>query len=265
MLPTIFGFAFAILADYPDAVQRHVQQIGEYIKGTAAELSAWIAHNHEFVIALSAFVTAVFTAVLAIATIRLWNSTAIVAKFAAEQSRDMKDSIAVAQASARAAELSARATVGVELPIVFVNRMDMIAGQSPKVLPSLPPIPSAVWVWFRNYGRTPAILHHLFLNWDVTSRLPDEPDYDRLYPLEGVIEPGDTFEFRPEQYDVIFTQAQIDAASKGSERFWVYGYLSYADFLRNEHRIGFCAVWTSVKDGPFHLMQAGTDKYIYQN
>jgi hypothetical protein len=185
-------------------------------------------------------------------------------KFAEEQARDMKDSIAVAQTAARAAELSARATVGVELPIVFLQRIDVMADQSSKVLPSLPSIPSAVWVWFKNYGRTPAILDHLFLDWDVTSRLPDEPDYQRLYPLDGVIEPGETFEFSTKT-DIVFDETQIEAASKGGERFWVYGYLSYADFLRTEHRIGFCAVWGIIGDGPFHLMQAGTDKYIYQN
>jgi hypothetical protein len=225
---------------------------------------AAVNHPNEFIVAVATVWLAIFTGVLAIATVRLWNSTAHLAKIAAEQSRDMKYSIAAAETSARAAELSARATVGVELPIVFLQRIDVMGkGYSPGVIPSLPPAPSEIWVWFKNYGRTPAILLHLFIDWDVISRLSDEPDYQRLYPLDGVIEPGDTFEFRTAS-DVIFDQAQIEAANRGTERFWVYGYLAYVDFVRNQHRVGFCAVWASVKDGPFHLMQAGTDKYIYQ-
>jgi hypothetical protein len=44
-----------------------------------------------------------FTMVLAVANIRLWNSTADLAKFAEQQSIDMKASIAAATASVEAA------------------------------------------------------------------------------------------------------------------------------------------------------------------
>jgi hypothetical protein len=211
---------------------------------------------------------AYFTAGLFAATIALFIATGGLAYFAFVQSRDMKASVAVAQKAAEAADLSARAAVGTELPIVFLKRIDVMAqdpqGPNGEVIPFLPPVPSNVTVWFNNYGRTPAILLHLFIDWDVVSRLPDEPVYQRLYPLDGVIEPGDKFEFHTDA-DVIFDAAQNDAAVRGQKRFWVYGYLSYADFLRTEHRIGFCAVWRNVGEGPFYLMEAGTDKYVYQN
>jgi hypothetical protein len=77
MVPNVLSFAFGIVADHPDAVQRQIGQIGRYIKTAMDGLYAWLAHNpNEFIIALSAAVTAVFTVILAVATIRLWNSTA---------------------------------------------------------------------------------------------------------------------------------------------------------------------------------------------
>jgi hypothetical protein len=101
MPPHIFWFASAIVADYPDAVQSGIQQAGNYIKKAAGGLLGWVAHNpNEFVIALSAFVTAIFTVVLAIATIRLWNSTADLAKFAEQQASDMQESIRLAREAA---------------------------------------------------------------------------------------------------------------------------------------------------------------------
>src|SRR4051794_4519753 len=103
MPPHIFWFASAIVADYPDAVQSGIQQAGNYIKKAAAGLLGWVAHNpNEFVIALSTFVTAIFTLVLAGAAVRLWTSTDTLPKFAAQQAGDMKISLAAAQDAAKA-------------------------------------------------------------------------------------------------------------------------------------------------------------------
>jgi hypothetical protein len=94
--------ASAIVANEPDSVEQHVRQMGEYLRRFGSFIAhAAVDHPNEFVIALA-------TAVLAIATISLWNSTAALAKFAKEQAIDMKASIAATQKATEAAELSAR-------------------------------------------------------------------------------------------------------------------------------------------------------------
>jgi hypothetical protein len=92
MVPNVLSFAFGIVADHPDAVQRQIGQIGRYIKTAMDGLYAWLAHNpNEFIIALSAAVTAVFTVILAVATIRLWNSTAELARTGERQIAETRD------------------------------------------------------------------------------------------------------------------------------------------------------------------------------
>jgi hypothetical protein len=94
------GFAAAIVADQPDAVEQHVRQVGEYLRRFGNFIAhAATEHPNEFVIAVATVWVAIFTMVLAVATIRLWNSTAALAKFAEEQSVDMKASIAAAEAA----------------------------------------------------------------------------------------------------------------------------------------------------------------------
>jgi hypothetical protein len=283
--------AAALIVGTSKTFQSCVQEANEQaITGLPVVLGIYRDCAGEFLHENGEAVTAFFTIILAVSTIGLWGATYHLYKageeqrlsseriaaeqrqsserIAERQSEQTQRSLDIAFTAANAAELSAKAAVGSELPLVFLTSIDVkpAIGSTPKIVsPSLPQIPSVVFVEFKNYGRTPAILHHLFIDWDVTSRLPDEPDYNRQYPLEDhVIEPRDSFDFFTTG-DVIFDSTQIEAANRGPERLWVYGYLSYSDFLRNEHRIGFCAVWGETGDGPFHLMQAGTDKYIYQS
>jgi hypothetical protein len=92
MLLNVLWLASKIVADQPDTVQRHINQIGDYVKKAIDGLLGWIAHNpNEFIIALSAAVTAIFTVILAIATIRLWNSTADLALTGEKQIAETRD------------------------------------------------------------------------------------------------------------------------------------------------------------------------------
>jgi hypothetical protein len=104
-----------IVADVPDAVERGIQQIAEYLRPAIAFVGKMAGeHPNEFVIALSAVATAIFTFVLAMRTAGLFKETAglreetaVLAKFAEQQAGDMKDSIAAAQTAADAATKSA--------------------------------------------------------------------------------------------------------------------------------------------------------------
>src|SRR5438309_1916727 len=121
MASNIFWPASTIIADQPDTVEQHVRQMGEYLRRIGAFIGeAAVNHPNEFIVAVATVWVAIFTGVLAIATIRLWNSTADLARFADQQATDMKASIAAAQKAADAADLNARAAVAAERAYLFV-------------------------------------------------------------------------------------------------------------------------------------------------
>jgi hypothetical protein len=169
-------FIAPIMADTPNRVEQQIQKIQEYIQsvgGLIREMA--VSHPNEFVTAAATCIIALFTAVLAIATIRLWNYTADLAKFAEEQSRDMKASVAASEKAAkaaessaaagqRAAEISERALTELEAPFVFVEIIEK--GLKPSMyfpggkldVSAAKECLSASEIKYRfvNYGRTPA-------------------------------------------------------------------------------------------------------------
>ena len=67
---------FAIAADQPDVVEQRIAQIGEYLQRFGSFMGeAAVSHPNDFIVAVATVWVAIFTCVLAIATIRLWNST----------------------------------------------------------------------------------------------------------------------------------------------------------------------------------------------
>src|SRR5437588_11887098 len=104
-----------IVADIPDAAERGIQQIAEYLRPAIAFLGKMAGeHPNEFIIALSAIATAIFTCVLALRTSGLFKETAglreetaALVKLAEQQAIDMRASIKVAQDAAKAAAKSA--------------------------------------------------------------------------------------------------------------------------------------------------------------
>jgi hypothetical protein len=105
-------------------------RFGAFIGDTA------VKHPNEFVIAVATVSLAIFTAVLAIATIRLWNSTAELARFAELQAGDTKESISVAKSAADAAagQLELSRTALITTVIVVTNALP------PASLPPSPPV-----------------------------------------------------------------------------------------------------------------------------
>src|SRR5947208_1140063 len=120
-----FYAVYGIVADQPDNVERYISQIYEY----GGRLWAFVSHNpNEFVIALSAFATAIFTYFLATRTRGLFketaglrDETAVLAKFARQQAEDMKASVAAAQKSADATMLSVQVSKAAIRAVVIVK------------------------------------------------------------------------------------------------------------------------------------------------
>jgi hypothetical protein len=100
--------AAEIIADEPDHIDRHVKQLGQYLREFWTFITdTAVKHPNEFVIAVATFFIAIFTAMLAIAAVRLWNSTAELARLAEQQASDMKAFIDLAKKSADAASTAA--------------------------------------------------------------------------------------------------------------------------------------------------------------
>jgi hypothetical protein len=254
----VFWSASAIVADQPDAVEKHVRQMGEYLRRVGALIgNAAVNHPNEFIVAVATVWVAIFTGVLAIATVRLWNSTTDLAKFAEEQSRDMKDSIAVAEkaanaatTAANAADLQAKGMIGAELPIVLVQNFIVKAAEGTPInqtdIPEYPVLHYSIV----NYGRTPAELESYCLETRITKNLPETPEYERIYPLS----PGAML--LPHQGQLNF-QYIFDVKGRKraalldeSEHLWIYGYVRFTDFLGNPHETRFVTMGLLHSDKP---------------
>ena len=174
-------------------------------------------------------VLALFTAILAISTIALWWVTKGLRDFAAEQARDMKASIAVASASADAAQMAARSAVAAELPILIVE--SVTCG---------PRAPQAT-VKVGNHGRTPAIVTADCLVLTIERALSGQP----RYPLQTLDSPDRSRIVEPKHEHSIqrlstITEEQWKSILARSEILWIYGYVEYTDYLKAKRRDGFC-------------------------
>ncbi len=182
---------------------------------------------------LGLFVTAV---ALVLATIGLGI-------FSWRQSRDLKDSIAVAKESASAAMLHARAAIGLELPKIIVSRVDFgdtgaasLASrlQSPKIE-----------ILVTNYGKTPAFLLGQAIEIEVGALLPPEPVYPSAIdlPPETIVEYKNKYPLGTARPKSPLSPEDIQAILDGNTRLRVYGYVYYRDILSEAHMARFCKVF----------------------
>ncbi|HVX79439.1 MAG TPA: hypothetical protein VHB49_25160, partial [Bradyrhizobium sp.] len=77
--------------------------------------------------------------------------------------------------------------------------------------------------------------------------LPPNPIYrfDSKHPFAPGIymEPNKTLPTGQGRFYVHLSDTHITAISEETESFWVYGFLSYADFMGEPHELRFCAKW----------------------
>ena len=129
MSAEVRSFSRAIMADIPDAVQQHVEEVAKHVADSICYL--WriaSAHPFEFVIAVATAGIFIFAWVLARSTKRLWLATK---EASAIQSRDLQAFIAVAQeaanAAAKSAAASARAVVDIQRALIVPTQFHSTA------------------------------------------------------------------------------------------------------------------------------------------
>ena len=197
--------------------------------------------QRDFINVISSFLVAIFTGTL-------WVTSCIQAKL-------LRRSVGAAQKSADAALLQAKIIAGAEsgrLDFDFTlgepeaGATDI--GTLTKVDPGAPPDVCYLRVGIRNIGNTPLRVTQLYVNWAIEKVLPEEPAYGDVRSFNEMIHPNKVL-----CYTV--TNARIDLESKHRILFadgaalWIYGFITYEDFIADLYDIGFAAFWESGRPG----------------
>jgi hypothetical protein len=185
-----------------------------------------------------------FNAFLAVFTWRLWISTAHLFK--------------VTKIAADAATLSARAAIGVELPIINLSRLTLLgmehlgAAGTPIAPDTMPPILCRLTINFKNAGRSPAEAITQCVEWRVAEKLPQVPVYENFYPYApGLFFPPDNKEppFGLQNYFIQFSPTELAAISTRRGYLWVYGFVAIRDVIVGEQReFRYCAKWLAYRE-----------------
>jgi hypothetical protein len=156
--------------------------------------------------------------------------------------------------AADAATLNANAFIGMERPYLRLYHLDF-GDMGAAGLPAKLQYPK-IDISIRNYGRTPAFLVEKAVEFLFQESLPNTPIYQQitLLPPSEIIQPDQIYNLVERPLDIDFwSHRGINSNSTMSDwqsfmrklleerkRFWIYGYITYKDFLDIRHRLCFC-------------------------
>ncbi len=170
-----------------------------------------------------------------------------------------------ARIAADAASKSANAAVGVELPSVHIEHVGFL-------LPIEDATDFTAWmntavpnITVKNYGRTPAFITDVNILVRIGKTLPIPRRYAKPveYITRVVLTNGEPKSFQTYRYfeKGLFLQEKIDAVTTGDAMLFVYGYLTFNDFMDRPHTRGF--VWGYVVENKSFIPLYNPD-YHYQ-
>jgi hypothetical protein len=226
---TIMGFALGgtlvTSLQAPNAAVHH--------QDTPAKETRGKDHSAEVALAAYTWWLTFFTGMLALATVGLGIATVGLYLTGEKQ-------IEVAQKTAEAAELSALASINVELPRFVLDEV---------ILPHLGIYPREalkspnIGLRFTNHGRTAAVVTLEIFDWKVAEKLPDDMavvrNRMRRADLGKIVEPGAQYLLQ-RRFTVKLSDDEIERVLKGPEHLWLYGVVWYRDFLDERHGQAFC-------------------------
>jgi hypothetical protein len=212
----------------------------------------WSAKLTDWLLAAFTLALVIFTRRLYKATAGLFTETAGLREAAAEQSRDMKASIAAASRAADAANKSAdiaeRALTELETPFLSIKIIDTgITRSYGKMGHDFQIIRFCVV----NYGRTPARLIELadrFALLDINAGLPPEANPQsatRNQMPYGVIAPpsGESQEFTNTVFGAMANALITDSLPLQTKAIFFYGFIRYLTIFNEVYRLGFCFIF----------------------
>ena len=194
---------------------------------------------------------AIYTKKLSQYTFWLVIATVIIAVIGAWQGRQLKRTVDIMHAT--------------ELPIIMPMEAHLRSGGR-LVSQSEEPSTGAIRITFQNYGRTPAMITGACLQRIVIDRLPRVPQYEMTTPYPGgVVIDADRSprNYEPENYRLGLTPEQVRTINANQSRLWIFGFITYEDFMGNPHECRFCFRW-SVQFNDF-VLESDTPPAYTQN
>jgi hypothetical protein len=156
-----------------------------------------------------------------------------------------------ARIAAEAAALNAKAAIGVELPIITLLRMDLMYGPGiAGFIRGVPPDTIRPTITLKNIGRTAAELVGGGITTNVHDVLPEKPTYLQFQFAAGrLLTTDNSVSIPPAEYVVSLDASEIASIEAQTKALWIYGFLTYQDFLGTAHEMRFCAKWAVVNPG----------------
>lgn len=181
------------------------------------------------------------------------------------QLRLMRATVKDAGVAATAAALSAKAAVGIELPILrfvpieLASTGALIGDNEPygATVSDRAPERFTALGGFKvtNNGRTPAFCTTFSLGWQVAERLTGEPVYLRTVRLNHaiVIQPNQE-QYLDVHQGVELSITDVEATERNEAWLWVYGCICYRDFMDEARESRFCWRYADRNhEGPFYF------------
>jgi hypothetical protein len=146
--------------------------------------------------------------------------------------------------------LNANAAVGSELPIVSTSLVALFESdkRNSPVIVGYPPKESVLRVNFKNRGRSPAELIEICLEWHISDKLPNVPDYRNISPYApgSFIDVSGNIPNGPAEMKIRLQDDEVDELPHGILFLLVYGYIKFRDSIIDQlHTSHFCAKWQS--------------------
>jgi hypothetical protein len=192
----------------------------------------WLIDSwHDDLTAAATIVIAIFTTILGIFTVGLARSTRL---------------------AANAADLSARAAITIELPIIRAEPDGFSWGRRHAGGPTIDSFGIDRLV-FSNLGRTKAIPLEVHFGFTVGDQLPETPIYtfSKAFSVDAILE-ADPLSKNLREFEFDVAPDLFDGLRTSSTRLWFYCNLVYLDFMQGRHEAGFCwERWQNPGSGGF--------------
>ena len=227
----IMGFALggSIVAAYQIPLSQH--ETSTYTEQSSSEQKA--KEKTDEALARYTWWLTLFTGVMAFATVGLGIAT--VGLYATGEKQ-----IEIAIKAANAADLSARAAVAIELPIMILDPDNGSFGDRFEFGRRTEEF-CVMNIGFKNEGRTKAFPIETAFGWTVGNELPAKPVYrwTRPFGMDAIIGP-DILQVETVNLWMDLPDGTNQGIRDGNVSLWFYCRLSYLDFMRTKHEAGFC-------------------------
>jgi hypothetical protein len=147
--------------------------------------------------------------------------------------------------AANAADLSAKAAIALELPIINARIHNFGFGISQDTNNSRTEYFSLISFDFNNLGNTRANPMEVIWGWTVGDELPKAPIYTlaESFDIDMVLEadqPATIVEINIGRFEMKLAAGDTDRITNNQTKLWVYCCLIYEDFMQTRREAGFC-------------------------